>query len=91
MSVFPNASLGELMAGGETLRFRHEVTVDEGARPRRVSDVRVDRLHESDGSGGAVAVIDDVSEVLQLRERAERSDRLSALGEMAAGVAPRDP
>ena len=48
------------------------------------------RNESEDGSGktvGAVQIFSELTEIRELEERANRQDRLAALGEMAAGVA----
>ena len=48
---------------------------------------RISGLTLLDGRRGAVVAVEDVTELRRLTEQVERTDRLKALGEMAAGVA----
>ncbi len=55
---------------------------------KRILRARASPLRADDGTLlGGVEVIDDLTELRALEERAQRADRLKQLGEMAAGVA----
>lgn len=59
------------------------------AKGRRTK-VRVSASPVTDPSGarlGVVLIVQDITELKQLEEEAERNDRLRAMGEMAAGIA----
>ncbi|MBI5234234.1 MAG: hypothetical protein HY880_07750 [Deltaproteobacteria bacterium] len=57
------------------------------ARKKTVS-VSITRLHDIDGADiGSLAVLRDISEIKRLGESAERTKRLTAMGEMAASIA----
>jgi PAS domain S-box-containing protein len=61
----------------------------KNAEGRRIK-VRVSASPVHDPSGaqlGTVLIIQDITELKQLEEEAERNDRLRAMGEMAAGIA----
>jgi len=68
------------------------LTQDEelkNAKGRRIK-VRVSASPVNDPSGaqlGTVLIVQDITELKQLEEEAERNDRLRAMGEMAAGIA----
>ncbi|MCZ6513599.1 MAG: ATP-binding protein [Nitrospinae bacterium] len=56
---------------------------------RRIK-IRVSASPVNDASGarlGTVLIVQDITELKQLEEEAERNDRLRAMGEMAAGIA----
>ncbi len=72
---------------GENGPLRAETVVGTGPS-RRILVARASALRDQSGAlRGAVEVLDDVTEMRALAERAERADRLKQLGEMAAGVA----
>jgi signal transduction histidine kinase len=59
------------------------------AKGRRIK-VRVSASPVNDPAGarqGTVLIVQDITELKQLEEEAERNDRLRAMGEMAAGIA----
>ncbi len=61
----------------------------KNAEGRRIK-VRVSASPVHDPSGaqlGTVLIVQDITELKQLEEEAERNDRLRAMGEMAAGIA----
>ncbi len=63
-----------------------ELKSSEGRRIK----VRVSASPVHDASGarlGTVLIVQDITELKQLEEEAERNDRLRAMGEMAAGIA----
>jgi len=45
------------------------------------------QLDEEGGNNGIIAVFQDLTEVLRMRERMRASDRLAAVGELSAGIA----
>lgn len=84
--VFPTlvARLKESQKGN--LIHDEELNNTEGRRIK----VRVSASPVHDPSGaqlGTVLIVQDITELKQLEEEAERNDRLRAMGEMAAGIA----
>ncbi len=70
----------ELINAGSGRNFRTEI---EGADGVRTFDVSNGRLPD----GGAFAVADDVTNIIELKREAAGAEHLRALGELAAGVA----
>ncbi len=85
-SLCPSSPALRVLAG-EPGPLRDESVVGQGPA-RRILVARATALRDQSGAlRGAVEVLDDVTEMRALAERAERADRLKQLGEMAAGVA----
>jgi two-component system sensor histidine kinase FlrB len=61
----------------------HEVSLDTGSGPRRLT------ISESpiDAAGGRILLLNDITDSARLRLELEQHKRLSAMGEMAAGLA----
>jgi two-component system sensor histidine kinase HydH len=71
---------------GSTIRGEREFTLGDGARIMLL--VAASRVVSDDGEQmGAVSVVYDVTESRRLEKKAKRSERLSELGNLAAGVA----
>lgn len=86
-AVFPDGPAARVLAsGGPVSRRERHLRGPDGAV--RTVESAAAPLRGPDGTLlGAVEVLDDVSALRALQERAERTDRLKQLGEMAAGVA----
>jgi two-component system sensor histidine kinase PilS (NtrC family) len=68
-------------------KSRHEVMVrtSEGRAPLGTS---ISLLRDAEGEKrGVIAVFTDLTEVVEMRERVRKADRLAAVGELAAGIA----
>lgn len=85
-ACFADAPLAAVLAGQEpAATYQRRVGSGDGARLLRVT---ASPLRDAEGRvTGAVEACEDLTEVVALRERLERVERLRALGEMAAGVA----
>jgi len=81
-SVFPSDELGleRVIATGQGMSARIEVETKKGAR---ILDVSAGKLSD----GGAFAVAEDVTDIIELKREAASLEHLRALGELAAGVA----
>lgn len=85
-ALLPDAPFATVLASGEAQDLELHLAIAAG--DERVLALRLAPIRDPERQiTGAVAVFDDITEMLRLRERAERGQRLRALGEMAAGVA----
>jgi len=77
----------QVLAGGEAVA-RREIRLDlpDGRQPTVGISVHPVR-DEAGREAGAVAIFQDLSEVIALRERMRESDRLAAIGELSASIA----
>src|SRR3954468_25070337 len=78
------AMLQSALTGGET---QGEITTQCGDGRDRYMDAHASPLWQDGNISGALVFMSDVTERKLARERAARSDKLRALGELAAGVA----
>ncbi|MFW5846237.1 MAG: two-component system sensor histidine kinase NtrB [Planctomycetota bacterium] len=84
--LLPDLPMSAVLGSGDPCDLELRYRTPEGEERRLAA--RLAPIRDRDGViTGAVAIFDDITEVLRLRERAERGERLRALGEMAAGVA----
>ena len=86
-TLFPKGPVAAVLSDGLP-RLRVERRLVGGGDESRLHRVSASPLSSPTGELlGAVEVFEDVTELVNLQERAERADRLKQLGEMAAGVA----
>ena len=68
-------------------KYRHEIMVTSGERHTPLG-TSVSLLRDPDGSKrGVISVFQDLTEVVEMRERIRKADRLAAIGELSAGIA----
>ena len=80
------AELRQVLAGGAPAAQRSSIRLPED--PGRVLTAAVSPLRRHDDAiEGAVLVLADVTERLRLEEQMQRSDKLAAVGQLAAGIA----
>lgn len=70
-------------------RKRHEVEVEreDGGRIILGISVSLIRKEDEDEVYGAIALFQDLTEVISMRERVRRADRMAAVGELSASIA----
>ncbi len=81
-TVFPDdpLCLSEPMSGGSGHNVRIEIETSDGPRTLDVSSCRLP-------DGGAFAVAEDITDIVELKKEVVGAEHLRALGELAAGVA----
>ena len=67
--------------------FQHEVAVFSIAPERRISVTGAILRHGPHGAAGAVLILADITDRLELEEHLQRADKLAATGQLAAGIA----
>ena len=78
--------LRQVLAGGAPAAQRSSIRLPE--EPGRVLTATVSPLRRHDDAiEGAVLVLADVTDRLRLQEQMQRSDKLAAVGQLAAGIA----
>ncbi len=83
--VQPSLSFETFTAGRE-LSMEKEIAADVNGKPKDLL-ISVSRLSEADNFRGIVAVLYDVTQYRELQQRSARKERLSEMGNLAAGVA----
>jgi len=80
------AELGEALEH-ERGKSRHEIMVQTSTRNAPLG-TSISLLRDAGGEKrGVIAVFTDLTEVVEMRERVRKADRLAAVGELAAGIA----
>jgi signal transduction histidine kinase len=74
---------------GEVYRREEVMATDSGGQVRRLGATvaPIDAAGEPEGARGALCLLTDLTEVLQLREQVALKKNLESLGEMSAGLA----
>ena len=83
---FQSSGINETLTEGATF-VEKEIVYNRGAEKVPLALSVSPILDEKGRSTGAVIIIRDLSEIKRLQEKVRRSERLAAIGELAAGVA----
>jgi two-component system sensor histidine kinase HydH len=83
---FQSSGINETLTEGATF-VEKEIVYNKGAEKVPLALSVSPILDEKARSAGAVVIIRDLTEIKRLQEKVRRSERLAAIGELAAGVA----
>jgi two-component system, NtrC family, sensor histidine kinase PilS len=77
--------IAHVLSGGESIHRREiEITRGDAKMPVGIS---VNRMGDEYDGLGAVAIFQDLSDVVRMREQVREADRLAAVGELSASIA----